>query len=117
MAKEGRPTKLTVELIEKTANYITQTAFPTFEELSLHLDVSRSTIYKWMEENDEFSDIGSKLMSRQALDLMRKGLKGEYNASIAKLLLTKHGYSDKQEIEQNLTGNVTFLNDVPRPKE
>ena len=117
MAKEGRPTKLTAELIEKTTNYITQTAFPTFEGLSLHLDVSRTSLYKWMEEDDEFSYIASKLMSKQGQDLMIKGLKGEYNASIAKLLLTKHGYSDKQEIEQNLTGNVTFLNDVPRPKE
>lgn len=113
----GRPTKLTAEALEKTANYITQAEFPTFEELSLELDVSRSTVYKWMEDNEEFSDIASKLMSKQGLDLMKKGLKGEYNASIAKLLLTKHGYSDKQEVEQNIKGNVTFTNDVPRPKE
>ena len=32
------------------------------------------------------------------MTLIAKGLKGEFNASITKLMLTKHGYTDKQDV-------------------
>ena len=31
--------------------------------------------------------------------LINGGLMGDFNASIAKVMMTKHGYSDKQEID------------------
>ena len=40
-------------------------------------------------------------------DLLKEGgLIGDFNSTIAKLFLTKHGYSDKQEIQQET--KITF---------
>ncbi|WP_415843310.1 terminase small subunit [Xenorhabdus thuongxuanensis] len=33
------------------------------------------------------------------MKLINKGLTGDFNSTIAKMMLTKHGYSDKQEID------------------
>jgi len=71
---------------------------PTLEGLAVFLNVSRSTIYEWANKHPEFSDILEQAMARQAQGLIENGLMGIYNATITKLLLTKHGYVDKQEI-------------------
>ena len=55
--------------------------------------------------NTTFSNIFEKLMSEQEKVLVNKGLTGDYNSTIAKLILTKHGYSDKQDID---LGEKTF---------
>jgi hypothetical protein len=78
---------------------------PTIEGLASYLEVSRSTVYLWQKEHKEFSDIIETLLQKQAQVLINKGLSGDYNSTIAKVLLTKHGYSDKQEIEQKTTLN------------
>jgi hypothetical protein len=87
---------------------------PTIAGLSLHLDVSRSTIYRWadMESHPEglvddeiYSQLRHKLEKLKAMaeqKLIGKGLTGDFNPAITKLMLTKHGYSDKQQTE--LTG-------------
>jgi hypothetical protein len=38
------------------------------------------------------------LLAAQGSQLIRNGLKGEYNPTITKLLLTKHSYTDRQDI-------------------
>jgi hypothetical protein len=43
-------------------------------------------------------------MKLQESKLLNEGLKGNFNATITKLILTKHGYSDR--IEQELSGNL-----------
>lgn len=75
---------------------------PTIEGLAYYLGINRDTIYSWCKENKEFSDIIETLRAKQANELINKGLSGDYNPTIAKVLLTKHGYADK--IEQELTG-------------
>jgi hypothetical protein len=71
---------------------------PSIEGLSVYLDVSRSTLYLWRENHQEFSDILEELLSRQAEVLLNNGLSGDYNSTIAKLVLGKHGYTDKTEL-------------------
>lgn len=71
---------------------------PSIEGLARYLGVARSTVYKWKEEYPEFSDILEEILSEQADRLISNGLSGDYNPTISKLILTKHGYSDKQEI-------------------
>ena len=39
----------------------------------------------------------------QERSLVRGGLEGKYNPAITKMMLTKHGYSDK--VEQDLTSS------------
>ena len=105
----GRPSKLTDALIEQAGRYASKEyltqgeVIPTIEGLSVFLNVSRSTVYKWKGENQEFSDILESLMARQAKELFSNGLKGDFNPTITKLILTKHGYSDR--IEQDVTSS------------
>lgn len=103
--RTGRPTKLNDALIEDACNYIDdfQGAIPSVAGLALQLKVARSTIYKWAEENRYFSDILGDILAKQELMCLSGGLTGDFNATIAKLVLGKHGYSDKQETE--LSGN------------
>ena len=105
----GRPSKLTDALIEQAGRYATKDymlrgeVIPTIEGLALFLNVSRSTVYKWKGENQEFSDILESLMSMQAKELVSNGLTGDFNSTITKLILTKHGYSDR--VEQDVTSS------------
>lgn len=70
---------------------------PTIEGLVVFyynhgIGVSRDTIYQWKSEKDkiEFSYILEKIMSEQANRLLKNGLNGDYNSTIAKMMLTKH---------------------------
>jgi hypothetical protein len=83
---------------------------PTIEGLALYLKIHRSTLYAWQKEHKEFSDIIEELQQKQSDRLLSNGLSGDYNSTIAKVLLTKHGYTDKQEIDQKTehSGTVGF---------
>lgn len=104
MAKVGRPTKYSPEILEKAQDYLEnfKTAVPTIEGLSLELDISRETVYDWadQETKKEFSYIVKRILAKQASVLIDKGLRGRFNPTICKLLLHKHNYNEKIEIEQ-----------------
>lgn len=67
---------------------------PTKGGLAVHLKVSRDTLYAWARENQDFSDIMEYLGALQEDRLINKGLSGEYSQTLAKVLLTKHGYRE-----------------------
>lgn len=105
----GRPTDYTPELLEKAKEYVAQAAtealdntpdggLPSIAELALFLDINRDTLYEWGKQHQEFSDILKKLMTAQEMRLTDNGLSGKWNPTITKLMLTKHGYTDKQDI-------------------
>lgn len=71
---------------------------PTIEGLAVELQVARSTLYEWADAHPEFSDILEQLKAAQADQLIQNGLIGYFNSTITKLMLTKHGYADRQEI-------------------
>lgn len=104
----GRPTDYTPKIIEKAKAYIEGFeeyghAVPSVVGLCKVLNRSRTTIYRWAkEEGNEFSDILDAINENQELVTFNKSLTGEYNATIAKLLLGKHGYSDKSD--QTISG-------------
>ena len=103
----GRPSKLNEELMDKARSWakVSNDTILTITGLCLFLGVSRSTVYKWGDENDEFSDILEEIMMRQEQKLLFNGLEGEFNSTITKLMLTKHGYSDKQDIDHTTKGD------------
>lgn len=82
---------------------------PTIEGLAVYLGVHRDTIYEWSKLYPEFSDILEELRATQADRLMNNGLSGDYNSTIAKVLLTKHGYNDKQELQHSGSISLTEL--------
>lgn len=106
----GRPTKLDSELIAKAWEYVQRTGefsyqlLPTIEGLSLAMNISRETIYKWESDDvsTEFSDIVKRLRACQAEKLLQNGLMGRYNPMITKLMLSKHGYVEKTEQDTNI---------------
>lgn len=110
----GAPTKLTDELITSAQEYLNEcetfasTMLPTIEGLALSLNVNRDTVYAWETDNinQQFSDIIKRLRSAQAQKLIQNSLQGRYNPMIAKLLLSKHGYVEKQEVDTNISGEL-----------
>jgi len=58
----------------------------------------------------EFSDILKELDADQEIKLLNSGLTGDFNSTITKLILTKHGYSDKtqQELSGPNGGDLTI---------
>ena len=105
----GRPTKCTPEVVKTAKAYMTEYntrynhAIPSIVGLAVVLKVGKSTLYDWIrDERNGFSDIAEDLLDHQHLALTNGGLFGDFNSSIAKLILTKHGYSDKQESNVNL---------------
>jgi len=106
----GRPTKYTPALLVKAKEYLNtgyvenDELFPSHVGLCLYVGIGKSTAYDWAKEEgkEAFSDIFEQIMMKQELDIVKNAMRGDYNSTIAKVMLTKHGYSDKQQTE--LTG-------------
>lgn len=99
----GRPVEYTQEIADKAWAYVDDFedhghAVPSVVGLCKVLNRSRSTLYNWAKDPDkELMDILETINENQELVTFNKALRGEYNATIAKLLLGKHGYSDKSD--------------------
>lgn len=117
----ARPTKLTQQLIDKAAAYLGETKMggqyfgdlPTVAGLAIFMDVARSSIYEWSEQDTplgkEFSDTLERILATQQYMLQGKSLKGEYNPTIAKMLLNvNHGMVEKTKTD--ITTNDQSLN-------
>ena len=107
VSKTGRPTEYSQETLEIARDYLEtyetkhSRALPSIVGLARVLGISRSTVYEWKDDPDksEFSDILEQILQEQHEVALTKGLKGEYNATLVKLLLGKHGYHDRLEHE------------------
>lgn len=109
--KGGRPSKYTPKMVELARDYLTtyktkhNHEIPSIVGMAVVLKVGKSTLYDWSnEEDNEFSDILSECMDHQQLKLINGGLSGALNANITKLVLGKHGYSDK--VDQTTSGTI-----------
>lgn len=107
----GRPSKYTPELLEKAHEYLdvyqlNGEVIPSIVGLALHCDISNQRVYEWIKDADkqEFRDIVTRVSQKQELKLACGGLSNEFNANITKLLLSKHGYSDKAQIDHTTAG-------------
>lgn len=100
----GRPTVYGPDIIKKARGYLTSykdmgDPVPTVAGLACVLGTTRKTCHEWANqpEKPEFRDILDELAQRQERELIGQGLVGNFNAPITKMMLTKHGYSDKIE--------------------
>jgi hypothetical protein len=78
---------------------------PSAAGLAKIASVSLKTIHMWSVSDNvqcnpvgEFPEIYSAMMVEQQLRLLNKGLSGDFNPAITKMILTKHGYSDNYKI-------------------
>lgn len=110
----GRPTNCDQETIDKALDYISDDkdrnylshdhAMPSIVGLCRILNRSRSTLYRWSEdENNAFWDILASSNEFQEFVVLNGTLKGDLNAQIGKLVLGKHGYSERVDSTHNVT--------------
>lgn len=108
---KGRPTKLNKATITKAKSYLESEYIqagdivPSVAGLAHYLGLSRSTLYEYKAQNAEFSDTLERLATSQERLLLNGGLTGNFNATITKLMLSNHGYSEKQAIDHTSNDN------------
>ena len=102
----GRPTKCTPELIEDALTYVNGgyedegDLIPSVAGLACSIGVHRETIHAWARDKEhKFSDIYKDVLQKQERKLINGGLGGDFTPAITKMILTKHGYSDRVEQE------------------
>lgn len=100
----GRPTSYTKELVKKAWEYINGgwisagDKVPSVAGLACEIGIHRDTCHEWAkDEEKEFSDILKAIAQIQERELVNNGLTGDFVAPITKMMLTKHGYSDRVE--------------------
>lgn len=125
----GRPTIYNEEILTQARGYLlhctdteankelgitAKVSLPSIEGLAKYLHINRDTLYDWAKTYQEFSDILEQIRVEQADKLINNGLAGTYNSTIAKLILTKHGYTDRADVTSDnkpLKGNsIVFSN-------
>jgi len=105
----GRPTSWSKALEKKAWEYANGgweaqgDRTPSVVGLCGYINRSRRVIYQWAEDqNKQFLHILDAISEKQEAELLKNGLSGDFNSTITKLMLTKHGYHDKQD--QTLAG-------------
>ena len=107
--KRGPDSSCTDEVMQKALDYVNggykdlEQAIPTGAGLARHLGVVRKTLFNWRDYHEEFAFIMDSMNCEQEMSCINKGLKGDFNPQITKLILAKHGYHDK--IDSNLTSS------------
>lgn len=114
----GRPSSLSQEHIDGAVWYLKGgfeergEVVPSIAGLACFLGVSRDQIYDWGKRNIEFRYTLEAIKSAQEVLLVNKGLQGDFNPTIAKLMMANHGYSDK--VENNLINSDGSLKPEPQ---
>lgn len=96
----GRPSKYNEELQALADRYIFEyqtqdDVIPSAAGLCVWLGISRPTLHEWDRAHPDFSNTLDAIRSLQEKAALNKGLTGEFNSTIVKLVLANHGYSDK----------------------
>lgn len=106
--KVGRPGKYNKDMQDACDNYVENhndygDVVPSIEGLSLVIDVCTKTIHNWKNEeiSENFLHTLDKIRTKQKNITMQKGLAGEFNAAITKLILHNHGLHDKQDVDHS----------------
>lgn len=121
MSAVGRPTKYSDKILKKARQYvgickdnmdgtIPVVNLPSMGGLAVYLGITRETIYAWCKDKEkaEFSYIIEMLLAEQENRLINGGLSGAYKPTIAKVILTKHGYREGVD-------HTTNDKDLPTP--
>ncbi len=111
----ARPTEYSKDVVNDATAYLecfnveqseregltNQEVIPSIVGLCRYINRARSTVYKWIGEEgkEPFSDIVSAIGETQEIRLLSGGLSGGYNPMITKLILSKHGYAEKTEVD------------------
>ena len=137
--KCGRPTDYKEEYILKVDEYLEQNTdeevqvvkqssekyemfdnklkvkLPTIEGFARYIGVNKTTLYEWEQVQPEFSNALDKIRQEQQERLINSGLSGDYNSTIAKLILSSnHGMREKSDMTTDgkaIKGNTIMFTD------
>lgn len=118
MAKRGRPSEYDSELISKVDAYLLtcvdeyktivvgnetvkrfEVKLPMIEDFALENNIPISTLYDWEKVHPDFSVALDKIRAAQKRVLLNKGISGEYNSTIGKLILSaNHGMKERSDM-------------------
>ena len=108
----GRPSEYKPEYVEKVDEYIQRslkqnkstTELPTLAGLAIYFGKAINTLKNWAKEHPEFLTALEMLHAYQQRELINRGLSGDYNPTITKLILSSnHMMTDR--IDQT-SGNL-----------
>lgn len=114
----GRPTEYKEEYIAKVQEYLDEcqddeiergedrnvvykirVKLPTIEGFARYIGVSKRVLYNWEELHPDFMHALDEIRTEQLERLINNGLNGDYNSTIAKLMLSSnHGMREKSDV-------------------
>ena|SRR3990167_2047510 len=109
----GRPTtyrgKKTIKLVDEYLNNRKDkwdeekqkwvVDLPTMGGLAVFIGCNVDSLYEWEKKHPEFSESLDKVRQEQQDRLINKGLSGDYNSTIAKLILSSnHGMRERTDV-------------------
>lgn len=119
----GRPTEYKAEYVEKVDEYLNESQdeekqvvkqssdkyemydnklkvnLPTIEGFALFIGVSKRSLYDWEKQHPDFLHALDKIRTEQQKRLIDNGLSGDYNSTIAKLILSSnHGMRERADV-------------------
>lgn len=130
--KCGRPIEFKEEYIQEAEKYLLENQdlprgdnddklnvkLPTLEGFALRIGHKLDTLNVWAEKNEKFLGALNKIREEQRSRLINKGLSGQYNPVISKLILSaNHGMKEKTENEQKITGSISLIDLFNKTKE
>lgn len=118
MALRGRPTKYDDSFIDKVEEYLKQAIdkyemvmigdkmvsqlvvnLPSIEGFCIWADIGISTLYLWKEKYPDFMEALRDIETAQKNVIMQKGISGQYNSTIGKLILSSnHGMRERNDL-------------------
>lgn len=123
----GRPTKYNDELQAQADDYVYRLeelghVVPSRVGLCCFLGIDKTTSYEWEKIHPEFSNTLRNVETLQEHLTLNGGLANKLNSTIVKLVLSNHGYSDRNAIDHTSSDKSMspsgkslddFYNDVP----
>lgn len=111
----ARPTKYSADIQKQAEEYLENydqhgDVVPSIVGLARVINIHRDTIHEWRKEHSAFSDTLEDLEQEQERVLTSKGLTGDFNSNITKLMLHNHGFSDKKELSGPNGGPIPVEN-------
>ena len=85
----------------KTTGYerLIDVKLPTIEGFALYINVTKKTLYNWRDKHPKFLHSLGKIVEEQRKRYLDKGLSGQYNPTIAKLILSSnHGMRERTDV-------------------
>jgi len=110
---DGRPTKYDEQIQEIADDYVITykskygDEVPSVCGLAVALDTTKKTLYNWSEKHKNFLHTLKKIKTTQEKALVNGGLGGQFQATIAKLMMANHGYHEKKELDHKVSTPVT----------